>query len=60
VIKNDLQVAQGYQRAAFKWLELARQADSATQREQLLAVAEAWSQMAHDAFEIEQQTSTVH
>jgi hypothetical protein len=60
MVPDRLQTAQSYQRAAFKWLDLARKSDSPRQRKRLLAIAEAWLQMAHDAFEIAQNHPTVH
>jgi hypothetical protein len=48
-----------YQRAAFQWLTLARKTDNQAERPALLAIANLWLQMAHDAFE-QERAPTLH
>jgi hypothetical protein len=51
-MSNDhLQEARDCQRAAYEWLTLARNSHDEQERTQLLAVAEAWLEIAHDMFE---------
>jgi hypothetical protein len=53
--------AHSCQRAAYEWLALARTSRDERERTQLLAIADAWLQIAHDMYQRElSNTPTLH
>jgi hypothetical protein len=58
----NLKQALSYQRSAFQWLTLAQCNHSPAQRQEMLALAHEWLEMAHEAFgdELRSTVPTAH
>lgn len=54
MLNTDPHDALTCRRAAFEWLTLARRSHDPQERARLLAISEAWLEMAQDAFAREQ------